>query len=84
MEKIRKDNGMYIEDYPPESVRTFSKFSQFLSSYLAKDERTLGIALALFKSPFAFMPQPNLYIDYPNAVHFERGAQNTMLRNFEL
>jgi hypothetical protein len=36
------------------------------------------------KNPFAFFPQNNTFINYPDAIHFIRGVQNFKVRDFEV
>jgi hypothetical protein len=36
------------------------------------------------KYPFAFFPNENVYLNYPDAVHFQRGIQNMKVRDFEV
>jgi hypothetical protein len=40
--------------------------------------------ISLLKNPYVYFPQPNLYINYPDAVHYLRGQQNFELRDFEV
>jgi hypothetical protein len=36
------------------------------------------------QNPFSFLPQSNLYLNYPDAIHFWRGVQNSKVRDFEV
>jgi hypothetical protein len=41
-------------------------------------------AVKLFmKHPFLFFPKENVWVNYPDAVHFERGVQNMKVRDIE-
>lgn len=33
--------------------------------------------------PFAFFPNENVWVNYPDAVHFQRGIQNMKVRDIE-
>jgi hypothetical protein len=37
----------------------------------------------IFRIPSIFFPHPNIYLNYPDAVHYQRGIQNSKVRNFE-
>lgn len=36
------------------------------------------------RMPFIFFPRKNIYLNYPDAVHFQRGIQNMKVRDFEV
>lgn len=47
-------------------------------------EPTQSSVNVLMRVPFAFFPHRNIYLNYPDAVHFQRGIQNSKVRDFEV
>jgi hypothetical protein len=84
MAKIKKDNpqGLFIEDYPPPAIKYFSEFVYFSVSQLMNHELTSCVVNVLLRAPFAFFPFENMYLNYPDAIHFQRGIQNAKVRSF--
>jgi hypothetical protein len=60
-----------------------SQFFTFISSKLQNNIATQSLVNVLMKNPFASFPQDNrTYLNFPDAVHFLRGAHNMKVRNF--
>ena len=51
-------------------------FSTFISGELINNIQTQSIIGVLQKSIYALFPQPNTFINYPDAVHYLRGIHN--------
>jgi hypothetical protein len=59
-----------------------SEFTQYLLNYLANDLTTQSLASAILKNPFSKFQQGSLYLNYPDAVHYQRGLNNIKVRGF--
>jgi hypothetical protein len=83
--RIKEDNpdGVFIDDYPPPAIKLFSEFALFASSELLNHELTRCSVNILMRAPFTFFPRRNIYLNYPDGVHFQRGIQNAKMRSFE-
>lgn len=83
---IVKDNkdGVFLDDYPPPAIKFFSEFTLFVGNELMNHELTQSSVNLFMRMPFAFFPHRNIYLNYPDAVHFQRGIQNSKVRDFEV
>lgn len=56
-----------------------------LSAYnlLINNRLTQGLFQLFILAPFIFFPDKNVFVNYPDAVHFQRGIQNVKVRDFE-
>lgn len=46
------------------------------------DPRTQSTIYAFMKNPFSIFPQNGIYVNYPDAIHFQKGIQNAKVRDF--
>jgi hypothetical protein len=72
-----------MDDYPPPAIKFFSEFSLFAGDELMNHELTHCAVNILMRAPFTFFPHRNMYLNYPDGVHFQRGIQNIKVRDFE-
>jgi hypothetical protein len=47
-------------------------------------QQTQSAVNILMRAPFTFFPHRNIYLNYVDAVHFQRGIQNLKVRDFEV
>lgn len=87
---IRKDKenghpeGEFIGDYPRPIIKKIGELSLYIGDKFINSERWGENAVNIFmKNPFLFFPSENVWVNYPDAVHFQRGIQNMKVRDIE-
>jgi hypothetical protein len=71
---IKKDNpdGEFMADYPPPAIKYLSEFALFAGNQLMNHELTHCAVNVLMRAPYTFFPHRNIYMNYPDGVHFQR------------
>lgn len=89
-ENIRKDtaNGhpktKFYGDYPFWTTKKMGELALYTGDKLINNKFTGEHGVNIFmKHPFLFFPNENVYVNYPDAVHFQRGIQNMKVRDIE-
>lgn len=69
--------------YPSGLMHWLSKKALKMSNLVLNTLKFKSIAYILMRNPYFFFPKEKYYLNYMDAVHFQRGVQNMRVRDFE-
>lgn len=69
--------------YPAPAIQFLCEFEFFITGQFINHELKQDLRNIFARAPFAFFPQRDTYVNYPDAVYYQRGIHNIKARSLE-